>query len=570
MLRELFIKNFAIIDELRVHFSEGLTIISGETGAGKSIIISALNILLGSRADSGMIRTGSDTAELEALFDIEAGSIATHLLEAQGYEETSQLVLRRVLSAENRHRIYINGRMATMTLLTAITENIAGISGQHEHLKLLKESEHMKILDRFGELTELQGSLQACHTEILPEIKKLEELQSARQSRDEKIDRLEYEKNEIEEAAVQPGEDEGLTQELNRLKNAQLLYESIGNGIEILYNREGAISDQLSHVVKDVERAAQIDTTLSETAQSLEGALLHIQDIAHQLRSYLDSIEFDPARIEQIEARMHVINRLKRKYGFTIEDLFLRHEHILQELSGTQSMIYQIRLTRSGLEALHEKLVETSRQLTEKRRAAAALLANKMEMELTSLNMPDTRFEVVFRPNQAKPDTPAYLSDNGIAISESGDHQPIFMISPNVGETLKPLSKIASGGELSRVILALKAILANSDSVETVIFDEVDAGIGGKTADVVGKKLSNIAASSQVICITHLAQIARFGNHHLRIEKYISDGRTSTRLNTLDMSGRIEETARMLGGQSVTATSRAHAEELLESSGVRT
>lgn len=568
MLREIFIKNFAIIDDLRIHFSEGLTILSGETGAGKSIIISALNILLGSRADAGMIRTGADTAELEAFFDLDPESPAAQTLKEQGYEETAQLVIRRILSTGNRHRVYINGRMATMMGLAAITENIAGISGQHEHLRLVKESEHLKILDLFGDLTDLRDALRDTYAKILPEIKTLNKLRHDRESQIEQIALLEFEKNEIEEAALSPGEDDSLNQELLRLKNAQVLYQGVGSGVEALYNREGAISDQLSLVKKDIEKAAEIDPSLADAAQSLDETLFRIQDIAHQLRSYLDTIEFDPARTETIEARMDVINRLKRKYGPTLDDVLGHLEQVRQRLDGTLSLDQRIESTEASLEAHRKQLVEIARQLTKKRQQAADALAEKMEAELTALNMPDTRFAVIFRPIEIRPDTPAYVCDNDHAVTETGAEQPVFMISPNIGEDLKPLSKIASGGELSRIILALKAILVDTEPVETVIFDEVDAGIGGKTAAVVGKKLAHIALSSQVICITHLAQIAGFGSRHLKIEKYTEDGRTATRITELDEPGRIEETARMIGGQSVTDASRAHAQELLYGAGI--
>ncbi len=569
MLREIFIKNFAIIDELRIDFPGGLTILSGETGAGKSIIISALNILLGGRADAGMIRTGADSAELEALFDINPESIAAKLLEEQGYADTAQLLIRRILSAENRHRVYINGRMATMTALSSIAGNIAGISGQHEHLRLLKESEHLKILDTFGGLNELRSALQGCRAKIMPEIENLNTLRHAQESQAEQIEGLTFEKNEIEDAAPEPGEDEALNRELLRLKNAQTLYESVGTGVEALYDGEGAISDQLASVKKDIEKAAAIDPSLMDAAHAIDEAMYRVQDIVHHLRAYLDTVIFDPARAEKIEERVHVLNRLKRKYGPTLEDVLDRRDRIEQALDGTLNLSERIRAAEATLDGLHEQLVGLSRKLGEKRRAAAGVLSEKMEAELRSLNMPDTHFEVVFRPVEVRPDTPSYLCDNGRTITEYGAEQPVFMISPNIGEAVKPLSKIASGGELSRVILALKAILADSEPVETMIFDEVDAGIGGKTAAVVGKKLAGLAASNQVICITHLAQIARFGHHHLRIEKHVEGGRTATRVTALDESARIEETARMIGGRRITEASRAHAAELLESTGRR-
>ena len=567
MLREIFIKNFAIIEEQRIRFSEGLTILSGETGAGKSIIIAALNILLGSRADAGMIRTGAGSAELEALFDIDPESHAARILAEQGYEESSELIVRRILSTENRHRIYINGRMATMQVLSGVTENIAGISGQHEHLRLLKESEQLKILDQFGGLEGLRESLGACHGAILPEIKALESLRNARENQARQIEQLEFERNEIAQAALEPGEDDALEQELMRLKNARTLYQGVGNGVEALYNREGAVSDQLGTIKKDIEKAADIDPALLDAARSLDEAVLHVQDIAHQLRSYLDTITFDPARADAVEERLHTVNRMKRKYGPTLADVLHRLDRIEADLSETHNLDERISRTKAGLDALHGQITAIARELTEKRRMAAADLAKKMEAELGALNMPDTTFEVVFRPVEARPDTPPYLCDNGLAITENGAETPVFMIAPNVGEDLKALSKIASGGELSRIILALKAILVGTDSVETLIFDEVDAGIGGKTAEVVGRKLASIAASSQVLCITHLAQIARFGDQHLKIEKFVEGGRTGTRITALDASRRIEETARMIGGRDVTEASRAHAAELLKKTG---
>lgn len=569
MLREVYIKNFAIIDELRIRFTDGLTILSGETGAGKSIIIAALNILLGSRADASMIRTGEETAELEALFEIDPEGHAAEILSGQGYEKTSELLIRRLLSASNRHRVYINGRLATMQVLAAITENIAGISGQHEHLRLLKESEHARILDRFGGLEGLRESVSACYHTILPAIRELQDLESALSTRNERIEALESEKAEIEEAALEPGEDETREQELFRLKNARSLYEAAGSSVDILYDREDAITDRLAMVTKEVEKAAAIDPELLEPAGSLEEARLHIQDIAHQLRAYLDAIEFDPARADMVESRLHTINRLKRKYGPTLNDVFSHLETVEEELSDTLDMDGRIRKAREDLDVTHEALISLARELSQKRRETAKALAGKMEAELASLNMPDTTFDVVFRPIQARTDTPYYLRDGDGAVSENGSEQPLFMISPNVGEELRPLSRIASGGELSRIILALKAILVDTDPVETVIFDEVDAGIGGQTATVVGQKLAGIAAASQVICITHLAQIATFGNRHLRIEKHVSDGRTSTQITELGKNGRVEETARMIGGQSVTEASRAHARELLKASGVK-
>lgn len=565
MLREIVIKNFAIIDALRISFSGGMTILSGETGAGKSIIIAALNTLLGSRADAGMIRTGEESAELEALFEIDPEGAAGQALQEQGYDPTEELLIRRIISAGNRHRIYINGRMATMQVLGAVTENLAGISGQHEHQRLLRESEHLRILDQFGGLTDQRRAVHRVYHEIMPKMNALDALHAARADEVQRIELLQFQNKEIADAAVAPGEDESLKQELNRLKHSQVLYQSAGQGVDALYDREGAIADQLNTVQKMIEKAAGIDPALTDAAQALAEASFRVEDTARQLRSYLDTVAFDPERVEVIESRLDILNRLKRKYGGTLEAVSERFREIEMELAEAESLDGRIAETEVELEGLRDNLVRLAGELSEKRRSAAGRLAGAIEAELASLNMPETRFSVEFRTTAARPETPPYILAGEMVVSEHGIEQAAFMIAPNVGETLRPLSKIASGGELSRVILALKAILADTEPVETIVFDEVDAGIGGETAEVVGRKLAGLAGRNQVICITHLVQIARFGDHHFKIEKHVDGGRTATRIIRLEPEDRVEETARMIGGRSITDTTRAHAAELLKS-----
>lgn len=564
MLAELTIKNFAIIDDLTIQFSSGLTILSGETGAGKSIIINAVNLLLGSRATAKMIRTGSDTAEIEALFQVPPNSICVDILEKQGIESSEDLLIRRIISSKDRHRVYINGRIATMQMLHAITENLAAISGQHEHQQLLNETRHLIVLDQFGNLMPLRNQIYQCYNKIVPLIHALSDIKASKQKQHEHIELLQFQKKEIEDADISANEDDILKQEQTRLKNAEMLYQTVRGSVEALYSGDGAVSEKMGEVRRQIENASRIDKGLSSHAEGLNDVAFRIEDIAQALGSYLDNLFFDENRLEEIESRLDKINRLKRKYGKTLEAVFSHLDQIDQALLDFENLDDGISEIEKKLQQKHEDLLALAKQLSEKRRKHAKRLSRKVEKELHALKMPKTRFEIAFTGIDATLNTSPYLKSNGKVITDEGAEQARFMIAPNVGEDLKPLSQIASGGELSRVVLALKSITTDSNATDTMIFDEVDAGIGGGVAEVVGKKLSDLSACNQVICITHLAQIASFGHHHFKISKQIENGRTCTRISLLNDKERLEETARMLGGSKITSTTRNHAKEMLK------
>ncbi|MCG6973512.1 MAG: DNA repair protein RecN [Desulfobacterales bacterium] len=564
MLQELSIRNFAIIDDLKISFSGGLTVLSGETGAGKSIIINAVNLLLGSRATAKLVRTGCDAAELEALFQIKGQPEIVRMMKENEYDPEEGLLIRRIISRTDRHRIYINGRLATIQLLNMITENLASISGQHAHQGLLKEDQQLAVIDQFGGLTDLREAVYRCFHEIVPLVQRLNDLKAKKLRQTEHIQLLEFQKKEIEAAGISPGEDSDLEQERTRLKNSEALFQAVHDCIETLYDSQGAVVEHLLQATKDLEKAALIDPALAMSAKRISGTAFEIEDIAEELRTYLKNIAVDESRLEGIEDRLNTLTKLKRKYGGTLDALFSRQETIEQELSSLTGLTGHIEDIEKKLSRLHGTLVELATTLSEKRKQNAKILAGRVENELAALKMPRTQFEVSFQTMPAEASANPYLIVERNAVHETGIDRVSFLIAPNVGEPLKDLSHIVSGGELSRIVLALKAILAQTEAVETIVFDEVDAGIGGSVAEVVGKKLSVLAGRHQIICITHLPQIAKFGDHHFSISKHVSDGRTKTLIQRLNSDERVKEIARMLGGEKITKATMVHAREMLD------
>jgi DNA repair protein RecN (Recombination protein N) len=564
MLQELSIRNFAIIDDLHINLFNGLTILSGETGAGKSIILNAVNLLLGSRASAELVRTGAESAELEAFFQISPTSTVAKIMAVHGYDAGDGLLVRRIISRSDSNRVYLNGRLATIQVLNNITENLASISGQHAHQGLLKEDQHLLILDQFGGLMPLRRKVSDCCHEILPLIEELKGLQRINDRQAEHIDLLEFQKREITAAGITLGEDAELEQERLRLKHAEILYQTVFGSIEELYSASGSIIERLSETKKNLEKAGKIDPQLKSTADRLAEPCYQIEDRVEDLRAYLNSLQMDEGRLEAVEERLDALNKLKRKYGGTLEAVLLKLASIEQDITGLENIAAKIMAMEARLSELHGRLKDLALKLSQKRKQTAASLATKVVDELATLKMSPTEFRVLLRSTLADEKTNPYLMVENKLATDAGVDRAVFMIAPNPGEELKPLAGIASGGELSRVILALKAILAKTESVETIVFDEVDAGIGGAVAEVVGRKLLELATHHQVICITHLPQIAKFADHHFSIAKQVSKGRTLTRINLLNAEERHKEIARMLGGEEITPTTLDHAREMLK------
>jgi DNA repair protein RecN (Recombination protein N) len=564
MLKELSIRNFAIIDDLQIQFEPGLTILSGETGAGKSIIINAVNLILGSRASAEMIRTGADSAEVEALFHPDPQSPAVQAARDAGYAASDGLVVRRVISRSEGNRVYVNGRLASLQVLAAVTENLASISGQHAHQGLLKEDQHLLILDRFAGLLPLREAVSALFHDILPQLKKLAELKARQARQAELVALLEFQQREIAAAAIQPDEDRELEQERLRLKNAAILYEAVQRGIESLYSASGSALEQLTQARRDLEKVARFDPALTTRSEACAEIGYRVEELVSGLRTYLKSLDIDSGRLEKVEERLDLLNRLKRKYGGSLEAVQEKLAESTADLAAMDTIAAEIEAVRKLLGELHARIEEQAVVLSKKRREAAQRFQTEVVRELSRLKMPGTEFGVDLTLAAAGADTHPFLTAGTSALSDSGIDRAVFMMAPNVGEELRPLASIASGGELSRVVLALKSILAATESVATIIFDEVDAGIGGAVAEVVGRKLAALAHHHQVICITHLPQIARFGDHHFRISKRVAAGRTRTAIAHLEPGERTREIARMLGGEKITRVTLEHARELLK------
>lgn len=563
MLQELVIQNFAIIDDLTVQFQDGLNILSGETGVGKSIIIQAVNLLLGGRASAKDIRTHAPKAELSVRFAIDANSTMAAKMSDHGFDPQEGLLIRRVLSTDDRHRVYINDQPATLGLLTQLTANLASISGQHAHQRLLKEDHHLTILDQYAGTLALRRKVADCHGRINPLLRELAHLLKLREERSRKIDLLGFERDEIIQADLLPGEDETLLATRQRLKSSDVLYQTVRDSIATLYGVDGAAVEKLAGVHKQLAAAAEIDPGLTALAQRIQAVLLESEDVAAGLQDYLGNLTLDADQLDSVEERLDLINKLKRKYGGSLDAIAAHLEKVEKALDRVTHIADEIDRVEQKLAQESETFQALCQTLSQKRAVAAKTLAKAVEQALIDLRMEETLFEVLLNQSSAGPDTSPYLTVAGHTADSGGMDRAAFNIAPNKGEALKPLAAIASGGELSRVVLALKSILAHTDAIETVIFDEVDAGIGGGTAEAVGRKLFQLAQEHQIICITHLAQIAKFGEHHFQITKARHKGRTVTRITPLPRQERVEELARMIGGDALTPKSLAHAKEML-------
>jgi DNA repair protein RecN (Recombination protein N) len=544
MLKELRIKNLAIIDDLAVRFEGGLNVLTGETGAGKSILVDALSLALGSRAQADLVRSGEKEAIIQAYFDVEGNNIPD-----LGIDVSDGVILRRYISLSGKSKAYINDTIVGLQGLVEVGKSLVDIHGQHEHQSLMHIDKHRFLLDSYGKLHDDRAMVVSLYSEVQALRREKDDLKVKVKERAHRIDLLKFQMNEIDAASPKPGEKEALIEERTILSNLSRLKELTEMSYSMLYGSEGSCTERLYSVIAKVREMSSLDQNLSETLNLLESALPSIEDAAISLRGLKDKYDLEPENLAEIEERIELIKRLERKYGEGIETIMKYRDEAEEELKGLELTDERLDSLEAELREKEDMLLNTALSLSEKRKKVAHMIEELVKKELKELAFSNAEFRIDMRQE---------------SITSTGFDRVEFMFSANPGEPPKPLIKIASGGELSRVMLALKSILADVDNLPVLIFDEVDAGIGGRTAESVGKKLKKISNKHQVLCTTHLPQIASLGDFHLQINKKQRDGRVYVEVKELVGKERQDEIARMLSGK-ITDTSLKHAKELLRS-----
>lgn len=549
MLTDLNIKNLAVIEKLHVSFGRGFTVLSGETGAGKSIIIDAMGLLLGQRMRSDLVRSGEDSASVEAVFSLSDQPVIRQLLADLDFDVEDELLIKRTLSRQGKNRVYINGSMATLNQLQQLVSPMLAIFGQHDQQQLQRVENHLQLLDGFGECSDLLSDYQQHYRQLVQLEQQLEKLQQADRERSDRLDLLNFQISEIATAQLQVGEDIELAAERLKLQHAERLYSKCQNSYEQLYANSGAVCEQLGAVTQQLEGLDEVDPQLAGPISAIQDALFTLEDAAGQLRHCAEGVVFDERRQSEVEQRLIVVGELQRKYHPEISGVLAYKEQLEEELESLNQSAATIESLLSQIEQQRQTLLSVGERLSQQRYDAAQRLKNAMEKELQGLAMANACFEVQFNSCEK----PALL---GLEKAE-------FYFSANPGQQTRPLAATASGGELSRIMLALRKAAPRVDELATMIFDEVDAGIGGVAASAVGERLCSVASGHQVLCITHLPQVAAYGDRQYRVEKTVLDGQTSTQLVALEHEERVLELARMLGGAQMSSQTVAHARDLL-------
>jgi DNA repair protein RecN (Recombination protein N) len=539
MLRFLAIRNLAVIEKVEVEFDTRLSVLTGETGAGKSILVEAVGLLLGGRSSPDLVRTGADSATVEAAFDDDDGG---------------ELLIRREVTAQGRSRAFVNGSLVTAGTLRALGSRLVDLHGQHEHQALLDPETHLDLLDRFAGLDAERLQLADAFANVQSATGAIEQVRRLSGERASRLEVIEFQLAEIDRARPLRGEDEELAQLRTLLSSAERVRRLSEESYSILYDRDEAVLAGLGHVWRRVGELASLDPRFAPYLEARETVKSHLEDLATFLRGYAASIDASPERLQEVEDRLALLERLKRRHGPTLSDVLGKQQALREELASLESLDDRLAAAEAVVSRSSQAYLAVARALSRLRRAAAERFANAIVGQLTELAMEHTRFEVRFQDGWPPPRET--WTQRGIDVAE-------FYVSPNPGEELRPLARIVSGGEMSRVMLGIKTLASLDQPGKTLIFDEVDVGIGGRVADAVGAKLRALGDAFQVLCITHLPQIAAYGAQHYRIRKEVRDGRTSTDVDLLDRAGREGELARMIGGANISAAARESAREML-------
>ncbi len=558
MLAELRIENFAIIDKLSVSFSKGLTVITGETGAGKSIIIDAIGLLIGGRGSSEYVRYGTDHAEIEALFDVPGAHIVQETLSEMGIDAADEmLVLRRTIYKNGKSVCRANGKLVTLSQIRSISQNLIDVHGQHEHQELMDSEWHIKLLDRFGgaELAALKKDYQNAYSEALSIHKEMQAFTRNEQELAQRYDLIRFQIEEIKAANVELEEEASLMDERRRYANFEKLFQALQSGYSALSDENRGL-DSLRDALTDLEQVNGLDADLDQIYESMSNSFYLLEEQATLLRQHLEGLEFDPARLDLIESRLNDLNGLKRKYGRTLEDVLTYYTKIKEEFEQLEDHEVTIDHLHSSYQKKMADVSRTGDALAERRRQVASQLERAINRELKDLHMEKAAFKVGLELLETTDEISTY--------SKQGKEKVEFLITTNPGEPLKPLAKIASGGELSRIMLAIKSHFKSFRGTTSIIFDEVDTGVSGRVAQAMAEKIYELSVGSQVFCITHLPQVASMADTHLYISKAVSGDRTSTKVDQLKKEDQIAELARMISGAQMTDLTKQHAQELLE------
>ncbi len=550
MLAEIRLQNFAIIDDISINFGDGLNIITGETGTGKSLIIDAINVILGDRFTAGHAKFPGREAVVEALFEIPPGGRVAENLEKSGIAgPCAELVVKRVLTEKGKNRTYVNGSIVTLGVLSEATQGLVNMFGQHEHQNLLKKNNYISYLDDFSQLRHELSEYRAAYAELAELDGKIEALEKKRLEGTEKRDYLRFQVEEIENVSPASGEDSRLEEERTRLENSEKFSSSLRSATGLLYEGESSAVDSMKQAASRLEEVSGLDSSVGKLRDRIGALLIEAEDVFYGLSEFADKVEHNPARLEEVISRLEDIKKLKRKHGGSIEEILekrRRMESELGEIDNSDELLAELEKKRDSLRG---EVLRAARSISSARKAGAGRLEELFAGEAESVGLKNSRFETEFGEKE---------------ISADGLDRVDFLFSANPGQKPRPVTRVASGGELSRIMLALRSFVSAGDPGSILIFDEADAGIGGVVAETIGKKIKGLSAENQVVCITHLPQVAKFADTHLLVAKSFGEGETEVSVDVLSGRRRVEEISRMLAGQSVSEKTFEVAEELIK------